>query len=111
MNKIRFSSRTAQHRPRTRQGRVQVGAVARVARRFTFRNAAQFPPEDNEVNFPGIAFVIKHVGIVRGLDLGYCRGDLRRAVVCSSSSSWHSAFGVMLLTRSWALGKGPVRSV
>ena len=39
------------------------------------------------------------------------RGDLRRAVVCSSSSSWHSAFGVMLLTRSWALGKGPVRSV
>ena len=39
------------------------------------------------------------------------RGISRRAVVCSSPSSWHSAFGVMLLTRSWALGKGPVRSV
>ena len=39
------------------------------------------------------------------------RGISRRAVVCSSSSSWHSSFGVMLLTRSWALGKGPVRSV
>ena len=32
-------------------------------------------------------------------------------MVCSSPSSWNSAFGVMLLTRSWALGKGPVRSV
>ena len=39
------------------------------------------------------------------------RGISRRAVVCSSSSSWHPAFGVMLLTRSWALGKGPIRLV
>ena len=41
----------------------------------------------------------------------WARGILRRAVVCSSSGSWHSAFGVMLLTRSWALWKGPARSV
>ena len=45
------------------------------------------------------------------LSLPNSRGDLRRAVVCSSPSSWNSSFGVMLLTRSWALGKGPVRSV
>ena len=40
------------------------------------------------------------------------RGSIsRRAVVCSSSGFWYSSFGGMLLTRSWALGKGPVRSV
>ena len=37
--------------------------------------------------------------------------NLHWSLVCSSSSFWHPAFGVRLPTRSWALGKGPIRSV
>ena len=51
--------------------------------------------------------------LLSSLHLGtsQCRGISRRAVVCSSSSSWRPAFGLKLLTRPWALGKGPVRLV
>ena len=50
---------------------------------------------------------------VRGVLVGGVRGSgqSETRAVCSSPSSWHPTFGVMLLTRSWALGKGPVRLV
>ena len=67
-NQIRQSN--SPHRPRVRQRCVQIRTVARVARRFTFSNAAQFPPKDNKANLPRVTFPIKHVDIVRGLDLG-----------------------------------------